>query len=66
MRKQRKLSLSSETLRHLEPSFLKRPAGGFTNPDSGCFTCDTCRTDCGTCDGCTVQPCPISDGTFTC
>jgi len=50
----KKLSLSRETLRHLERVQLGMVAGGSETREiiTGCACTDTCVSDCGTCVGC--------------
>jgi hypothetical protein len=50
----KKLSLSRETLRHLERAQLGKVAGGSETREilTGCACTDTCVSDCGTCVGC--------------
>ena len=51
----KKLSLSRETLRHLERLHLGRVVGGSGNTNeivTGCACTDTCVSNCGTCAGC--------------
>ena len=51
----KKLSLSRETLRHLERMQLGRVVGGGGDTNeilTGCACTDTCVSDCGTCVGC--------------
>jgi hypothetical protein len=63
-RKMKKLSLSRETLRSLNPGSLKVPVGGLSLQT--CFedTCDTCYTNCGTCDAsaCNAATCNQGPG----
>jgi hypothetical protein len=50
----KKLSLSRETLRHLERAQLGNVVGGSETQEiqTGCACTDTCASDCGTCVGC--------------
>jgi hypothetical protein len=49
--KMKKLSLSRETLRSLNPSSLRAAAGGLSLQTCFDDTCDTCFTNCDTCNG---------------
>jgi hypothetical protein len=50
-KKAKKLSLSRETLHHLQRTQLSRVAGGSATHEvmTGCACTDTCNTDCGGC-----------------
>ena len=67
-RKMRKLSLSRETLRSLNPSYLGAAVGGlslqtcFEDTCDTCDTCNTCFTNCGTCNGSCQATCNEGPG----